>query len=58
MIKGLINTIEGILLKPYEIWDIELEICMRKWQNTVQQTDDMIFLGFAPSKFKPSVQTN
>jgi hypothetical protein len=28
--------------------EIELEIFLRKWQGSEEQTDDMLLLGFSP----------
>jgi CheY-like chemotaxis protein len=47
--KGLLEYIQRIHQIPGINKEIELDLSLRKWQGTHEQTDDIILLGFDPS---------
>jgi len=47
--KGLLEYIQRIHQIPGINKEIELDLSLRKWQGTHEQTDDIIMLGFDPS---------
>jgi len=50
--KGLLEYIQRIHQIPGVNKEIELDLSLRKWQGTHEQTDDIILLGFDPSSIR------
>jgi CheY-like chemotaxis protein len=53
--RGLMEYIQRIHQTPGINKEIELDLSLRKWQGTHEQTDDIILLGFDPSSIRESV---
>jgi CheY-like chemotaxis protein len=47
--KGLLEYIQRIHQHPDVNKEIELDLSLRKWQGTHEQTDDIILVGFDPT---------
>ncbi len=50
MKKGLLECLNNLSTMPPLKREIELDIFLRKWQGSLEQTDDMIFMGISPSQ--------
>lgn len=53
MKKRLIEFLDNNISLTSLEREIELDIFLRKWQNNIEQTDDMIFIGISPNKLNP-----
>ena len=51
--KGLLEYITRVHQVKEVSKEIELDLSLRKWQGTHEQTDDIILLGFDPSSYQP-----
>ena len=57
LMKGrLIGFLDSIASMTPLTREIELEIHLRKWQGSLNQTDDMLFLGICPANIKNSLK--
>jgi CheY-like chemotaxis protein len=56
--RGLLEYINRIHQTPGVNKEIELDLSLRKWQGTHEQTDDIILLGFDPSSLQEQANGN
>jgi sigma-B regulation protein RsbU (phosphoserine phosphatase) len=50
--KGLLEYIHRVHQNAEPNKEIELDLSLRKWQGTHEQTDDMLLIGFDPSSMR------
>jgi CheY-like chemotaxis protein len=50
--KGLLEYVQRLHQNPELNKEIELDLSLRKWQGTQDQTDDIFLLGFDPASLK------